>query len=133
MLACLASAPALGADQPDCHQTKEAAETLRPCASGRSRRTRRNNYAGIDTARLKNRTPDEIVAWIIMGVLVVRWRHDDSPEANRLGKLVVSCWAGCAFLGGIVARVAKLDLVGTVLIAMRSCSFPAWSILLIVL
>ena len=68
----------------------------------------------IDERRLKNRTPDEIVAWILMGLLVAAILH-------RLSKLnaVANCALGLAgaFAGGIIAHVTQFNIgLGPVLI-----------------
>lgn len=65
----------------------------------------------IDAARLKNRTPDEIVAWVIMGVLVgVVAGMMTSLKCSGFGKLgrLLLGLSG-AFLGGMVVRVTNLD------------------------
>jgi hypothetical protein len=68
----------------------------------------------IDERRLKNRTPDELIAWAVMGLLV-------GGLLFRFGKRgqVTSIFLGLfgAFIGGIVAHVAQLDFgLGPVLI-----------------
>jgi uncharacterized membrane protein YeaQ/YmgE (transglycosylase-associated protein family) len=68
----------------------------------------------IDDRRLKNRTPDELVAWLLMGLLV-------GGLVSRFGKFsqVTTILIGLlgAFIGGIIANVIKLDLgLGPVLI-----------------
>jgi uncharacterized membrane protein YeaQ/YmgE (transglycosylase-associated protein family) len=68
----------------------------------------------IDERRLKNRTPDEIVAMVIMGLLV-------GSLLYRFGKRgqITSVLLGLvgAFIGGIVAHVTQLNLgLGPVLI-----------------
>jgi uncharacterized membrane protein YeaQ/YmgE (transglycosylase-associated protein family) len=75
----------------------------------------------IDEKRLKNRTPDEIVAMVIMGALV-------GGLLYRFGKRgqVMSIVLGMigAFLGGIVANVAHIDLgLGPVLITYEELFF----------
>jgi len=68
----------------------------------------------IDENRLKNRTPDQIVAWIIMGLLV----------GGILSRITNFHWIAAvafgligAFVGGIAAKVTGLDLgMGPVLI-----------------
>ena len=68
----------------------------------------------IDERRLKNRTPDELVAWVIMGLLVGGLLY----RFGRRGQLT-SIFLGLAgaFVGGIVAHVSQLNLgLGPVLI-----------------
>jgi uncharacterized membrane protein YeaQ/YmgE (transglycosylase-associated protein family) len=68
----------------------------------------------MDEQRLKNRTPDQLVAWIIMGLLAGGLIH----QLSKLKKVVtlVLGLAG-AFVGGMVANVIPLDLgLGPVLI-----------------
>lgn len=75
----------------------------------------------IDEARLKNRTPDQIVAWLIMGLLVggALARTTDL----RSWRPFVFGLIG-AFLGGIVAHVTELDLgLGPVLIRYEDLLF----------
>lgn len=68
----------------------------------------------IDERRLKHRTPDQIVAWIIMGLLVGGLIHQFS-KLNKVATLLLGL--GGAFLGGIVANVVQLNLgLGPVLI-----------------
>lgn len=63
-------------------------------------------WARVDEARLKNRTRDEIVAWMIMGLLV-------GGLMNRVTGLkpITAFSLGLlgAFVGGIVAHVTALD------------------------
>ena len=68
----------------------------------------------IDERRLKNRTRDEIVAWILMGLLVAAILH-------RISKLnlLTNCVLGLAgaFAGGIAAHVTQFNIgLGPVLI-----------------
>src|SRR3974390_2170070 len=68
----------------------------------------------IDDRRLKNRTPDELVAWALMGLLVggmvYRFSHLGQLTTILIGLIG-------AFIGGIAANVFKLDLgLGPVLI-----------------
>ncbi len=68
----------------------------------------------IDEQRLKNRAPDQIVAWVIMGLLAGGLIH----QFSKLNK-VVTILLGLvgAFVGGIVANVTQVDLgMGPVLI-----------------
>jgi uncharacterized membrane protein YeaQ/YmgE (transglycosylase-associated protein family) len=65
----------------------------------------------IDNARLKNRTRDELVAWVIMGVLVGAVAGMatslNTTGLGKLGRLFLGL-AG-AFIGGIVVRLANID------------------------
>ncbi len=86
----------------------------------------------IDERRLKNRTRDELVAWVIMGLLV-------GGLLSRVSKAkpVTSFLFGLigAFVGGIVAHVAQLDFgLGPVLIRYEDllCSFVGGALLLLV-
>jgi hypothetical protein len=68
----------------------------------------------IDEQRLVNRTPDQIVAWVIMGLLA-------GGLLRRFSKLTPAAMLPLgllgAFLGGIVANVTRFDLgLGPVLI-----------------
>jgi uncharacterized membrane protein YeaQ/YmgE (transglycosylase-associated protein family) len=75
----------------------------------------------IDEQRLKNRTPDQLVAWVIMGLLAGGLIH----KLSKLGK-VTTVLLGLvgAFLGGIVANVTQLDLgMGPVLIRYEDLIF----------
>jgi uncharacterized membrane protein YeaQ/YmgE (transglycosylase-associated protein family) len=68
----------------------------------------------IDEQRLKNRTPDQIVAWIIMGLLVSSLIHEFS-KLNRFATLLLGL-AG-SFIGGMIANISGLNLgLGPVLI-----------------
>jgi uncharacterized membrane protein YeaQ/YmgE (transglycosylase-associated protein family) len=60
----------------------------------------------IDEHRLKNRTPDELVAWVIMGLLVggVLFRFGKSGQVMSI---VMGLFG--SFIGGIVAHVLQLD------------------------
>lgn len=68
-------------------------------------------WARIDAARLKNRTPDQIMAWVIMGVLVGAIAGMAtglrSTGMGRLGRLLLGL-AG-AFIGGLIVSVANVD------------------------
>jgi len=73
----------------------------------------------IDESRLKNRTGDEIVAWVLMGLLVGAMAGLVSIArtgvAQRFGAVALGLFG--AFLGGMVAHVFQLDFgMGPVLI-----------------
>jgi uncharacterized membrane protein YeaQ/YmgE (transglycosylase-associated protein family) len=112
---CLAGGLALGADEPGlATKAKEAVQetTAAVDQAGRSAVDQAGQlWQRIDAARLKNRTPDEIVAWVIMGVLVgalAGMMTSLKPTGlGKLGRLLLGL-AG-AFVGGIVARVTGLD------------------------
>jgi uncharacterized membrane protein YeaQ/YmgE (transglycosylase-associated protein family) len=68
----------------------------------------------IDERRLKNRTPDELVAWALMGLLVggLVYRFSNLSQITTILIGLVG-----AFIGGILANVLQLDLgLGPVLI-----------------
>jgi len=80
----------------------------------------------IDAARLKNRAPDEIVAWVIMGVLVgalAGMMTTLKPTGlGKLGRLLLGLIG--AALGGILVRVTRLDFGwGPVLIRYEELFF----------
>jgi len=86
----------------------------------------KNLWQRVDEARLKNRTPDELVAWLIMGALV-------GAVAGMMTKLKSTGWgkfgrfvlglAG-ALLGGIVVHVGRFDFGwGPVLIRYEELFF----------
>jgi uncharacterized membrane protein YeaQ/YmgE (transglycosylase-associated protein family) len=86
----------------------------------------------IDERRLKNRTRDELVAWVIMGLLVgglLSRVSNAKPVTSFLFGLIG------AFVGGIVAHVAQLDFgLGPVLIRYEDllCSFVGGALLLLI-
>jgi uncharacterized membrane protein YeaQ/YmgE (transglycosylase-associated protein family) len=85
----------------------------------------------IDESRLKNRTRDEIVAWLIMGFVVA------SVLAQTTGLRRVTAYAlGLvgALLGGIIVHVSQFDLgLGPVLIRYEDLLFSLVGSLLVVL
>jgi hypothetical protein len=85
----------------------------------------------IDEQRLSHRTRDEIVAWVIMGLLVGGVLH--MTAKLRRPATVVFGLAG-AFLGGIVAHVTQLNLgLGPVLIRYEDLLLSLGGGLLLVL
>jgi uncharacterized membrane protein YeaQ/YmgE (transglycosylase-associated protein family) len=115
ILACLAGRPAAGADEPGlADKTKAAAKQTADAVqeAGQSVAADAGQlWQRIDAARLKNRTPDEIVAWVIMGVLagaLAGMLTSLKPTgAGKLGRLLLGL-AG-AFLGGILVRMTNLN------------------------
>ena len=86
----------------------------------------------IDERRLKNRTRDELVAWVLMGLLVAAILH-------RISKLnlLTNCVLGLAgaFAGGMAAHVTQFNIgLGPVLIRYEDliCAIVG-SLLLLVL
>jgi uncharacterized membrane protein YeaQ/YmgE (transglycosylase-associated protein family) len=115
--------PTAGADEPTVvTKTKDAVTKAGRSAADQAEEL----WQKIDAARLKNRTPDEIVAWVIMGVLVGAvagmMTSLRSTGLGKVGRLLLGL-AG-AFLGGIVLRVSKLDFGwGPVLIRYEELAF----------
>jgi uncharacterized membrane protein YeaQ/YmgE (transglycosylase-associated protein family) len=104
---------------------EEAKEAVRD--AGRSaEKTLENLWRSIDEQRLKNRTPDQIVAWAIMGVLVGAVAGmATSLKTTGLGKAgrILLGLAG-AFIGGIVVHAARIDFGwGPVLIRYEDLLF----------
>lgn len=114
---------------------EDAKEAVRD--AGRSaEKTLENLWRSIDEQRLKNRTPDQIVAWIIMGVLVGAVAGmATSLKTTGLGKAgrILLGLAG-AFIGGIVVHVAGIDFGwGPVLIRYEDLLFSLVGALVLVL
>jgi uncharacterized membrane protein YeaQ/YmgE (transglycosylase-associated protein family) len=98
-------------------ETKENIQDAGKTAAGKLEQL----WQRVDEARLKNRTPDEIVAWLIMGLLVggILARTTDSRRWSAFAFGLIG-----AFLGGIVAHVTELDLgLGLVLIRYEDLLF----------
>ena len=84
----------------------------------------------IDERRLKNRTPDELVAWALMGLLVggMLYRFGRGGQVTSVLLGLVG-----AFLGGIVAHVGQLNFgLGPVLITYEDliCSLAGGLLIL---
>jgi len=108
-------------------ETKEEIKDVGKAAEGKLEQL----WQRIDEARLKNRTPDEIVGWLIMGLLVggILARATDLRRWSALAFGLIG-----AFLGGIVAHVTKLDLgMGPVLIRYEDLLVSLVGAVLIVL
>jgi uncharacterized membrane protein YeaQ/YmgE (transglycosylase-associated protein family) len=99
--------------------------------------TAKSFWEKIDAARLKNRTPDELVAWVIMGALVgsiAGMMTSLKPTGfGRLARLMLGL-AG-AFIGGIVVHLRNFDFGwGPVLIRYEELFFSfVGAIVLVVL
>jgi uncharacterized membrane protein YeaQ/YmgE (transglycosylase-associated protein family) len=75
----------------------------------------------IDEKRLKHRTPDQVVAWVIMGMLAggLLYRFGKRGQISSILLGLVG-----AFIGGIIASLSKLDLgLGPVLITYEELLF----------
>jgi uncharacterized membrane protein YeaQ/YmgE (transglycosylase-associated protein family) len=85
----------------------------------------------IDERRLKNRTPDQIVAWVIMGLLAGGLIHQFS-KLHKVTTLLLGLVG--ALVGGILANVIRLDLgLGPVLIRYEDLVASLGGAVLIVL
>lgn len=96
--------------------------------------TAKGFWQRLDEARLKNRTPDELVAWVIMGVLVgavAGMMTTLKPTGlGKVGRLLLGL-AG-AFLGGILVHVGQFDFGwGPVLIRYEELFFSLVGAILI--
>jgi uncharacterized membrane protein YeaQ/YmgE (transglycosylase-associated protein family) len=83
-------------------------------------------WSRVDDSRLKNRTRDEIVAWVIMGVLVGSlagmFTSLKSSGAGQVGRLLLGL-AG-ALLGGMAVHVTQINFGwGPVLIRYEELLF----------
>lgn len=99
-------------------------------------KTFENLWRTIDGQRLRNRTPDQIVAWIIMGALVGAVAGmATSLKTSGLGKVgrFVLGLAG-AFIGGVVVQIASIDFGwGPVLIRYEDLLFALVGALVLIL
>ena len=97
--------------------------------------TAKELWQRIDEARLKNRTSDELVAWIMMGVLVGAVAGMMTPlkptGPGQFGRLGLGLTG--AFLGGIVVHLGQFDFGwGPVLIRYEELFFSLVGAVLIV-
>jgi uncharacterized membrane protein YeaQ/YmgE (transglycosylase-associated protein family) len=128
-LSCLSTHPLFAADQGIGDQAKDVARKTSEAvqdASSSAADKMKDLWRRIDAARLDNRTRDEVVAWVIMGVLVGALAGTmTSFKPTGFGKLGRLLWglAG-AFLGGMLVHVAKFDFGwGPVLIRYEELLF----------
>ena len=139
-LACFTARPLLATNQPGLtDKAKEAARETSAAladAGNAAADSAKDLWQRIDAARLKNRTTDELVAWVIMGVLVggvAGMMTKRKPTGSSgLGRLLLGL-AG-AFLGGMVVHVARFDFGwGIVLIRYEELLFSLVGAILLVL
>jgi len=130
LVAALLTLPqAFAAEEGLADQTKKAASDVKETVqdAGQSVADKAEElWKQIDAARLKNRTPDQIVAWVIMGVLVGAlaglFTSLGTTGFGKLGRLLLGL-AG-AFIGGVVCQIVKVDLgMGPVLIRYEELLF----------
>jgi uncharacterized membrane protein YeaQ/YmgE (transglycosylase-associated protein family) len=86
----------------------------------------KNIWHRIDEARLVNRTGDELVAWVIVGVLVGAVAGMMTPlkptGAGKVGRLLLGLVG--SFIGGVVVHVGQFDFGwGPVLIRYEELFF----------
>jgi uncharacterized membrane protein YeaQ/YmgE (transglycosylase-associated protein family) len=130
MLACLLARPLSAADEASVSQkaqdaAKETTTAVEKAGTAVADEAK-SLWQRIDAARLKNRTPDEIVAWFIVGVLVgaVAGMMTKLKQSGMgaMGRLVLGLVG--SFLGGIAVRVFKIDFGwGPVLIRYEELVF----------
>jgi len=109
-------------------------EDAKKAVSDAGQATMEDVWKRVDEARLKNRSPDEIVAWALMGILVgaVAAMVTSLKGAGRVGYLV-SGLVG-AFIGGILVHLTRVDFGwGPVLIRYEELLFSFVGAILIVL
>jgi uncharacterized membrane protein YeaQ/YmgE (transglycosylase-associated protein family) len=138
-LTCLAGGLSLAADDPGLvDKTKDAAQETAATVdqAGRMAADKADQvWQQIDAARLKNRTPDQIVAFVITGMLVgslAGMMTSLKPTGlGQLGRLLLGLIG--AFLGGIVVRVTGLNFGwGPVLIRYEELAFSLLGAVVIV-
>jgi uncharacterized membrane protein YeaQ/YmgE (transglycosylase-associated protein family) len=143
MLTGLLGGTAFGADEPGVTESakatvkeatvavegaaKDVKETVKD-ASRAVGKSFEDLWRRMDEGRLKNRTRDEIVAWVIMGILVGAvagmLTSLKTTGLGKVGRLLLGL-AG-AFIGGMVVHVGRVDFgLGPVLIRYEEllCSF----------
>lgn len=117
-------------------QSSHAADSTLDKAKETAQEVTDSLWKSIDGQRLKNRTPDQIVAWAIMGVLVGAVAGMatalTTTGLGKVGRLLLGL-AG-AFIGGVVVSVTGADFGwGPVLIRYEELLFSfAGAVVLIV-
>jgi uncharacterized membrane protein YeaQ/YmgE (transglycosylase-associated protein family) len=132
-MACLLVQPLSAADEPAI--AEKAQEVAKEKASAAAEQAK-DMWQQIEAARLVHRTPDEIVAWAIIGVLVasVAGMLTSLPASGfgRFGRLLLGL-AG-SFIGGVVVRIRHIDFGwGPVLIHYEELLFSFLGAVVIVL
>lgn len=138
-LNCLLIRTAFGTDEPGiADKAKELARetsTAVENAGNSAVKGAKDFWTQIDAARLKNRSRDEIVAWVIMGVLVGLVAGAMTPlkptGLGKVGRLFLGLAGAC--LGGMVVHVGKFDFGwGPVLIRYEELLFSLLGAILLV-
>lgn len=113
LLTCILSAPSR-ADETLTDKAKEAAKDTSEAVQDAAKATAdsaKDFWQRVEGSRLKNRTPDQLMAWAIMGVLagviVGSMTALKSTGLGKMGRLLLGL-AG-AFLGGMIVQVAKVN------------------------
>ena len=115
VLALFTARSLMAADEPGLGD--KAKETVRETsaavadAGNKAADSAKDLWQRIDAARLKNRTPDELAAWVIMGVLVGAvagmMTTLKSTGLGKVGRLLLGLAGAC--LGGIVVHLGRFD------------------------
>jgi uncharacterized membrane protein YeaQ/YmgE (transglycosylase-associated protein family) len=134
-------APTLAADESSVtDKAKEAVKETKQAVvdAGRAAANSFENlWQRVDDSRLKNRTRDEIVAWVIMGALVGAvagmMTSLKTSGAGKAGRFLLGL--GGALIGGVVVHAARINFGwGPVLIRYEELLFSfLGAILLIVI
>jgi uncharacterized membrane protein YeaQ/YmgE (transglycosylase-associated protein family) len=137
-LACSVSEPLFAAEETLQDKTKATVKDASAAvedATKSASESLKNLWHRIDEARLKNRTPDQLVAWALMGVLVggvAGAMTTFKPTGlGKVGRLLLGLAGAC--LGGIVVHVANLNFGwGPVLIRYEELLFSLLGALLLI-
>jgi uncharacterized membrane protein YeaQ/YmgE (transglycosylase-associated protein family) len=120
-LLALSTLPAAAAD--DSSVSQKANQTMEETKKATSDSLDKL-WKSVDEARLKNRSPDEIVAWVIMGVLAgsLAAMVTSLKTPGKIGSL--ACGLAGAFIGGIIVNLVNIDFGwGPVLIRYEELLF----------
>jgi uncharacterized membrane protein YeaQ/YmgE (transglycosylase-associated protein family) len=138
LLVFLAPYPAFSADDSVAGKAQQVVRETSSAVSeaGRSAAdTAKNLWERIDSARLKNRKPDQIAAWVIIGLLVGSaagmMTTLRTTGLGKMGRLLLGLSG--AFLGGIMVQLGKFDFGwGPVLISYEELFFSLLGAIVIV-
>ena len=125
--------PTFAADDSLSQKTSQTIEETKKAVQDAGQATMDDVWRRLDEARLKNRSPDEIIAWALMGILVgaVAGVLTSLKSPGKVGYLV-SGLVG-AFIGGILVNLTKVNFGwGPVLIRYEELLFSLAGAILIV-